>query len=154
MRTHQLVPYRPFASLRNEVDRVLEGFGQQMGLESFFGSEGASFMPTLDVVENGKHLKVTAELPGMEEKDVEVELTRNTLVLKGEKTKETEEEEDNCVRKERTYGSFYREIPLPWEVDTTKVEAHARFKKGVLTVKVPKPKGVPAAAKKVPITAG
>lgn len=156
MLTRSLAPYRafaPLASLRDEVDRLMEGFTRQMELEPLFGRGEALFMPHLDVIENDKVLKVTVELPGLDEKDVEVELTRNALILRGEKLEVKEEKEDNYYRQERRFGAFHREIPLPWEIDASKVKADATFKKGLLTVTVPKPKGMPAASKKIPITA-
>lgn len=157
MRTRELAPFRPFApltSLRDEMDRLLESFSRQMEMEpGVFEGEKVLFMPTMDVVENDKGLKVMVELPGLSEKDVEVELNRNSLVLKGEKSEMKEEKGDNFVRKERRFGAFHREIPLPWEVDPSKMEADATFKKGVLTVEVPKPKGVTGGAKRIPIHA-
>lgn len=155
MTTGQLTPRRvfsPLSSLRSEVDRLLESWARQMDLEPLFGAEMPMFSPTLDVVHTGKGLKVTAELPGLEKKDVEVELTATSLILHGEKTREKGETEDDFHRGERSFGSFRREIPLPWEIDAAEVEAVATLENGVLTVRVPKPKGVEPATKKVPVT--
>lgn len=155
MRNHQqLTPYRPFtpmASLRDAVDRLFEGFGRDMDLEPVFGE--VLFVPTIDVVESDKQLKIVAELPGLEEKDVDVELTRESVVLRGEKSEEKEEQDGGFFRRERRFGSFRREIPLPWEVDTAKMDAKATFKHGVLTVTVPKPKGAPVASRRIPVGA-
>jgi len=156
MTTRQLTPYRgflPLSSLRSEVDRLLESFARQMDLEPLFMAGMPLYSPTLDLVENSKGRTVTAELPGLEQKDVEVDLTADSLVLKGEKTQEKEEKGDSFYRKERKFGSFRREIPLPWEIDAAKVKADATFKDGVLTVRVPKPKGVKPVAKRIPVTA-
>jgi HSP20 family protein len=93
-------------------------------------------VPRLDVSETEREIKVTAELPGMDEKDVNVTLEGDVLTLKGEKKAEAEEKGKNFHRVERTYGSFQRVITLPAEVDATKVTAG--FKKGVLTVTLAK----------------
>lgn len=156
MTTRQLTPYRafsPLSSLRSEVDRLLQSFARQMDLEPLFAPDLPMFSPTMDVVENDKALQVTAELPGLEQKDVEVELTANSLILSGEKSQEKEERGESFYRRERSFGSFRREIPLPWEIDADKVKADATFKNGVLTVRVPKPKGVKPTAKRIPVTA-
>jgi HSP20 family protein len=156
MTNKQIAPYRPLSplsSLRTEVDHLLESFARQMDFEPLLGRSAPTFSPKLDVVENAKALTVTVELPGIEEKDVEVELTADRLILTGEKTLEKEEKGDGFHRKERRFGSFRREITLPWEIDAAKVKADATFKNGVLTVRVPKPKGVKRVARKVPVTA-
>jgi len=116
MTTRQLTPYRgflPLSSLRSEVDRLLESFARQMDLEPLFMAGMPLYSPTLDLVENSKGRTVTAELPGLEQKDVEVDLTADSLVLKGEKTQEKEEKGDSFYRKERKFGSFRREILSP-----------------------------------------
>jgi HSP20 family protein len=94
------------------------------------------------VKETDAEYQVTAELPGLDEKDVKVELHGATLVLEGEKKEEHEEKKSGYVWSERRYGSFRRDIPLPEEVDREKIKA--AFKKGVLTVTLPK---TPAARK-------
>lgn len=157
MRTSkEIAPRRnlfPLSDLRDQVDRLLEDFGREMEWKPLFGEKRMLFEPTVDVVENKKGLEVTAELPGLEEKDIEVELTSDHLILHGEKSEETEEEGDNFYHRERRFGSFERRIALPWEVDPEKVKAEATFKKGVLTIQVPKPKGTPKGARKLAITA-
>ena len=93
-------------------------------------------VPRLDVSETEREVKVTAELPGMDEKDVTVTLEGDVLTLRGEKKADAEEKGKNFHRVERTYGSFQRVVTLPVEVDATKVAAG--FKKGVLTVTLAK----------------
>jgi HSP20 family protein len=90
----------------------------------------------VDVVETDKEIQVAVELPGLEEKEIDVSLSPTTLTISGEKRQEKEEKGHNYVRAERSYGSFKRSIPLPSEVDASK--ADAVFQKGVLTVTLPK----------------
>jgi len=92
--------------------------------------------PAMDVIEDTDAYKLTAELPGMSEKDIEVVVSDGTLTLKGEKKKETERKDKNYYMAERTYGSFERSFTLPEGVDRDKVGAE--FTKGVLTITLPK----------------
>lgn len=94
------------------------------------------FTPNVDVIEDDEAITVTAELPGLSEQDIEVDLTGNTLTLKGEKKLERRETKAGTRYAECEYGVFYREIPLYREVIPEKTEAY--FKNGVLTVKLPK----------------
>jgi HSP20 family protein len=123
----------PFAVLRREMDALFDGFFSDFG-ESVPGLK--SFNPRVDVTESDKEIRITAELPGVEEKDVEVSLTRDGITIKGEKRSEKEDKADEHYRLERSYGSFRRSFSLPCEVDSNK--ANATFKKGVLTVTLPK----------------
>ncbi|MDH3236624.1 MAG: Hsp20/alpha crystallin family protein, partial [Alphaproteobacteria bacterium] len=94
--------------------------------------------PRIDVSETDKSYELTAEIPGMEEKDVEVTLTENMLTINGEKHEEREEKEKNYHVRERRYGSFHRTFTVPPDVDANKISA--QFAKGVLTVNLPKTK--------------
>lgn len=148
--------FAPLANLRDEVDRLFDEWlkGIDVGSLGLFEGEGkATYVPRVDVVEHDKELEVTAELPGMEEKDLTLELTPTSLILKGEKKLEKEEKAEGWLRRERLFGSFLRELPLPWEVEVAKVTPEATFKNGVLTVKIPKPATVAAATKKIAIRA-
>ena len=94
------------------------------------------FTPQVDVSETDKEVKIVAELPGLDEKDVQVELESNLLVIKGEKREEHEEKDGEWHRVECSYGSFHRVVPLPADIDPE--HAKAKFKKGRLTIAVPK----------------
>ncbi len=122
-----------FTDLRDEMDRLWEAMFTRRR------PEGASFSlaqaPAVDVFEKDGQLHVRAELPGIEEKDVEIEVTREGLTISGEKKEEHEVKEDNYYRSERSYGRFTRHIPLPERADVDKAEAH--FKKGVLEIDMP-----------------
>ena len=108
-------------------------------------------MPRMDVTEDEDRIRVAVELPGMDEKDIEVALSDNVLTIKGEKKVEAEEIEEHYAHMERSYGSFHRSIPLDFEVVTDKVEA--TYEKGVLTINLPKTAGAKKAYKKIPIRA-
>ena len=108
-------------------------------------------MPRMDVTEDEDRIRVAVELPGMDEKDIEVALSDNVLTIKGEKKVEAEEIEEHYAHMERSYGSFHRSIPLDFEVVTDKVEA--TYEKGVLTINLPKTAEAKKAYKKIPIRA-
>lgn len=130
----------PILALHKEMNRLFddffEGFGPLTappGFESF----GAG-VPSVDVSETDKEVCIEAELPGVDEKDLEVTLADGVLHIRGEKKFEKEEKEKSFHRVERAYGTFQRAIPLPAEVDESKVDAV--FRKGVLHVTLPKTK--------------
>jgi len=138
----------PVHEFRQAMDRLMESFFD--GFDApHFGRRSDAFVPQVDVVDSDKEIKITAELPGLDEKDLEVSLTREALTIKGEKREEKEEKGKDYYRSERSYGSFARTIPLPAEIDAEKVAAS--FKKGVLTVKLPKTKQAVNETKKVSI---
>ena len=126
----------PFLSLHREVNRlfddVFRGFGSD--LPSFNGMTFAGSWPSVEISDDEKEIRVTAEVPGLEEKDVEVLLGDGVLTLKGEKRSETEDKDKQFS--ERFYGRFERRIPLGCEVQEDKVDA--QFRNGVLTVSLPK----------------
>ncbi|MGE4551786.1 MAG: Hsp20/alpha crystallin family protein [Desulfovibrionaceae bacterium] len=101
-----------------------------------FGPAEASAFPAVDIAENGDVLTITAELPGVAPKDVDISLEKGVLTIRGEKRFEHEEQKDDYRRIERSYGSFSRSFALPNEVDVDK--AKAEFKDGVLTLNLPK----------------
>jgi HSP20 family protein len=108
-------------------------------------------MPTVDVKESEKEFIIKAELPGVEEKDVEVTVTDNVVTIKGEKKEEKEDKGKNYYYMERSYGSFNRVIPLTEEIESDKAEAS--FKNGVLNITIPKSQTAKAKGTKVPIKA-
>ena len=143
----------PRQSLQRQVNRLFDDFFRGFDLQPFAGmGRAGEFAPPIDVKETDKAFTVTAELPGMDEKDVEVLLSADTLILRGEKRQEKEEKSENVYRMERSYGSFHREIPLPEGVDADKIDASCS--KGVLTVNLPKTAKAGQKSKKVPIKTG
>jgi HSP20 family protein len=127
----------PFTSFRQEMDRLFDDFLAPTERRSFGPSNGGgAIRPSLDLAETDQAYTVTAELAGLDQKDVELTLRDNALVLSGEKKQERNEESGGVRYTERSFGRFERVVPLEAEVDADKVEA--RFKNGVLTVTLPK----------------
>jgi len=141
----------PFTGLDTGMHNLLRSFfgAAPFGEIEPWNLDSNGFSPSLEVVENDESVTVTAELPGVESKDVDVTVTEDTLTLRGEKKSESKSEKDNVRRVERSYGSFERVVPLPAEVVADKVTA--TFEKGVLTVAMPKSKTAAAKAKKIAI---
>lgn len=160
-RRKQAVPVRsrdllsPFEALHRQMNELFESFFEEFEwprLPSLWRSgEGLSTLsPSFDVVETDDEIRVTAELPGMDEKDIEVTLEDNVLTVKGEKKEEREEKRGEYYLAERRYGHFHRSIPLPAGIAEDKVKAN--FKKGVLTVVLPKTEEAKRQGKKIEVT--
>ena len=132
----------PFLALQQEIDRLFHDFGR--GLPAFDGSD---LLPRMDVSETDKALELTAELPGLEEKDVEINFADGILTIRGEKKSEKEEKDKNYRLVERNYGSFARSVELPAGVDAAAIQA--TLDKGVLKVTVAKP--APSVSKKIEV---
>jgi HSP20 family protein len=135
----------PFLSLQNEIDRLFDNFTR--GFPTLGNSVTNVTLPTMDVAETDKEIEITAELPGLEEKDVQINVADNVLTIRGEKKAEKEQKDKNYRLVERSYGSFERSLQLPDGVDADAIKAS--IDKGVLKVVVPKP--VPAQVKKVEV---
>ncbi len=132
----------PFGALQQEIDRLFNDFGRG------FPTLGASDLaPRMDMAETDKAIELTAELPGLEEKDVEINFADGLLTIRGEKKSEKEESNKNYRLVERNYGAFSRAIELPAGVDPAAIEAS--LAKGVLSVTIPKP--APGVAKKIEV---
>lgn len=142
----------PLLNLQRDINRVFDDFwsrfdrsaGVSNGLLSVTG-------PRTDVTETDEAVDVSVELPGMDEKDIDVSLSDDVLTIRGEKKAEREEKKKGYYLAERSYGSFYRSIPLPPGVDSEKAEA--QFKKGVLTVSLPKTPEAQAKVRKIEVKA-
>jgi HSP20 family protein len=151
--------WHPFESFRQEIDRLFDDFG--LGFRwpfrrSLFAAEPLfrreltwPKMPAVDVVESEKAYEITADLPGMDEKNIEVKVADGVLTIKGEKQEEKEEKKKDYYLQERSFGSFQRSFELPDSVDPDKIEAS--FKKGVLTVTLPKKPEAQKPAKKIEV---
>lgn len=144
----------PLFSLQREVNRLFDDFFRGFDLRPLRIAEErwGGFSPKMDLEETEKEYRITAELPGVEEKDVEVLLTGNSLTLKGEKKEEKEEKGKSFYHVERSYGTFQRTVPLPEGIDLKKIDAE--FKNGLLTVKLPKTAEAKTRSKKVPVKGG
>ena len=144
----------PFERLHREMNDLFDGFLREFGgpaLPSLWRERTEERVaPRVEVSETDDAVQVTAELPGLDEKDVEVSLDDNVLTVKGEKKQEREEKKKNFHLSERSYGQFQRLIPLPAGVEADKVKA--QFKKGVLTITLPKSRQAAAEGRRIPVT--
>jgi len=128
----------PFLDFQRDMNRLFDRFFGGIFPAPFedFDLPLTGFSPRVDVAETDDEVQVTAELPGMEEKEIEVTLDGDALRIRGEKKAENERKDGEVFRSERYYGAFDRVVPLPCEVENGKAEAE--FKNGVLTVTLPK----------------
>ena len=139
-RSEQTTPSRyreegdPFMTLHREMNRLFDDVFRGFDMAPFGGVSRMASWPHVEVVDNDKDVRISAELPGLEDKDVEVLIGDGVLTIRGEKKSAIEDKER--AFSERTYGRFERRIPLAWEVEEDKIEAS--FKNGVLTVTLPK----------------
>lgn len=141
----------PLLSLQSTINEIFEDFLGRPGMTPFgtFTSVWGERTPTVDVIDNAEEIRVEAELPGVDEKDVHVSLTENVLTISGEKKLEHKKKEEGQVYSERSFGTFQRSIPLSCEVLADKVDAS--FKKGVLTVRLPKSKEARERVRQIPV---
>lgn len=135
----------PFAAMQREINRMFGEFGRNLPAQ--FADRDVS--PRIDVAETDSAVEVTAELPGIDEKDVEVVLRDDLLTIKGEKKSEREEKKKDYHLVERSFGSFSRTIQLPFDADSETVKAN--FAKGVLRVSIAKPAQVKEKTVKIPV---
>jgi len=151
--------WRPFESLRREVDRLFDDFNMSpfrlpfrrpaFDIEPFWAPESWVASPAVDFVEKDNAYEVHADLPGMDEKDVEVKVANGVLTIKGHKEEAKEEKKEDYHLRERRFGSYERALRVPDTVDTDKIEAS--FKKGVLTVMLPKTPEAQKSVKKIEV---
>ena len=154
--------WRPFDTLRRDVEQLFDDFGQKflrlptrrslLSFEPLWRREAVwDTAPAVDIAEGEKTYEITAELPGMDDKNVEVKVANGNLTIKGEKQEEKEEKKKDYYLHERYFGSFERSFEMPEGVDADKIEAS--FKKGVLTVTLPKKPEAQKLAKKIEVKA-
>jgi HSP20 family protein len=122
-----------------EMDQLFEDFGFARGLLPRGFAQMAEWSPQVEVIERDGQLVVRADLPGLNKDDVQVELTDAAIIIRGQRKQEREEKREGYYRSERSYGTFYRQIPLPKGIDTEK--ATANFHNGVLEITMPAPQG-------------
>ncbi|HVO14859.1 MAG TPA: Hsp20/alpha crystallin family protein [Alphaproteobacteria bacterium] len=143
----------PFRSLQKEVNRVFRDFFEEARVPELGFAAGVTpgISVKMDIAETDKAFEVTAEMPGMDEKDIELSVSDGILTIKGEKKAEKEEKGKNYHRIERSYGSFQRSLALPPTVNVEAIDA--TFKKGVLTITLPKTAKAVEKAKKIEVKA-
>jgi len=149
--------FNPFDSLHREMNRLFDEFSRGFPLAPFRGpasaAGGPALWPSVDVAEaDDGTLTVTAELPGIDENDLSVDLHDNVLTIRGEKRSEREDGKHDVRLTERSYGSFARRLALPFEADPEKVSASVD--KGVLTVTVPRPPEAQKKARRIEVRKG
>lgn len=142
----------PILRLQREMNRMFETFfdnpfGAMRSMEGFEG-----FAPNIDVYETDREIRMDVELPGMDEKDIDISLRNNILTISGKRENEETEKEKSYYRHERSFGSFRRSIQLPEEVDDQRIEAS--YSKGILKVVLPKHEQSVTTRRKIEIKKG
>jgi HSP20 family protein len=135
-------PFRALRRFADEFDRMFEdfGFGTQSGMTTFSkgsGSGNEMWAPDVEAFQKGDQLVIKADLPGLSKDDVTIDVTDDAVTIQGERKAEQKEEREGYYRRERSYGSFYRVIPLPQGAITE--QAKAEFRDGVLEITMPAP---------------
>lgn len=134
--------------LQRQIDRLFEDFaGRRTGLTPSNGS----YWPALEMIETGEAIDLTAELPGVDAKDIDISASGDMLTIRGEKKAEKEIKEKDYFCAERSYGAFSRTIQMPFEIDSAKIEAS--FEKGVLKLHIAKPASARKETRKIAIKA-
>jgi len=158
----EIAEAQPWDALRRDMNELMESFnrgwasltrGEPLGLGSLpLLSAKAGYVPRTDVADSGKSYDITVELPGMDEKDINVSVTGDRITVSGEKKSEREEKNEGYYLAERSYGSFQRIFPIPSDADADKIAAS--FDKGVLTVTIPKSATPKSKARKIGVKSG
>ena len=143
--------YEGLGSLFREIEKSFDDFSRRAPSAGFSGFGGTSITPKINIAEGKDGIEVTAELPGVNEKDIDIMLADGMLTIRGEKKIERDEadQEKDWHLIERSYGAFSRSIPLPYQPDATKTEA--KFENGVLHIRLPKPSEMARKEKKIEI---
>jgi HSP20 family protein len=141
----------PLDVFHRDLNRLFEDMWRGFDLPMLGEDERLRAMtPTMDVAEDDDEIRLSVELPGMDEEDIEVLLSDDVLTIKGEKKAETEKSDKTHSYRERTYGSFRRSLPLEANIRTDKIDAH--FDKGVLTITLPKIEEAKRKTRKIPVS--
>lgn len=140
--------FDPFVTFRREMDRMFDDFfGRGTSRPAPAGWQ--MLTPAIDIDETGQEIVVTAELPGISDKDVEVSVAGDILTIRGEKRAEHEEKSGDATYMERRFGSFSRSVRLPFEIKDERVDA--KFKDGLLTIHLPKPAELQKAVRRIEV---
>lgn len=131
-------PMRDMFSLSDRMNRVFDGFFYPTTRDDESMSMW-DWNPAVDIYDEKDHIVIKAEIPGVDKKDITVDIKDRVLTLKGERSSDNEEKKDNFYRRERTFGKFERSFSLPAQVDLDKVKAD--YKDGILKIEIPKPEG-------------
>lgn len=152
----------PFNQFYQEMDRMFDNAFRNFGLPSAFNFPSAFrsfnplqnfFLPTVDISTTDREYTIEVEMPGVNENDVRLDVTRDgQLCICGEKRQENENQDKNFVRVERSYGSFSRTLSLPEDVDIEQIEAH--FNNGILTITAPRVESAGSQGRRIPVSSG
>lgn len=152
-------PASPLFQVHQEIDRMFDDMFRSFGFPSLGFNRGLESMaqqqwlrPTLDIGASDKEYTVTVELPGVDEKEISLEVVNDTLRISGEKKQEKEEKNKNYYRMERSYGSFQRVLSLPDDADHDGIKA--AFKNGVMQVTIPRKEAAKAKVKQIEVKTG
>lgn len=146
-------PFRMLERFADEVDRMFEDFGFGRGWHRHgFTTESLSWTPQIDVSQRNNELVIRADLPGLTKDDVKVDVSEDAITIQGERHREHEEDRAGLYRSERSYGSFYRVVPLPEGALTE--QAKANFRDGVLEITMPAPPEQVTRGRRLEITEG
>ena len=126
----------PFSALHDDMNRLFDRYVPNRLTHLFSDDDDMNYFARMDVSETDKAIEIKLDVPGVEEKDIDVKINDNMLTIKGKRETSTDEEKDNFRRVERSYGSFMRRIELPTDIDEAKIDAVV--KKGVLSLSIPK----------------
>jgi HSP20 family protein len=137
----------PFRSMQREMEDMFRNFGRAMPM-----ADVGAGSPALNIAETPEKFEITAEIPGMDEKDINVSLDGNRLIISGEKKTESENKDKEWHVVERTWGAFHRSVALPFEPKDDAVQAH--YDKGVLHLTVKKPEKAAPQSSSIPIKTG
>lgn len=142
----------PLGWLRTEIDRLFDDFGRPARNLFNFGASALAPIPALEMTEQDKAYRLTVELPGMKEDEVEVSIADGVLTIAGEKREESERKDEGVLVSERRYGAFRRQLAIPSDVDPQAIAAD--FDKGVLAITLPKDSSAAERSRKIPIGKG
>ena len=131
-------PMKEMFSLSDRMNKMFDGFFYPTTRDNEWMSMW-DWNPAVDIYDKDDHIVIKAEIPGVDKKDITVDIKDRVLTLKGERSSDNEEKKDNFYRRERTFGKFERSFSLPAQVDLDKVKAD--YKDGILKIEIPKPEG-------------
>jgi len=144
----------PLGRLHQEIDHLFDNFFRRSSLPSLQRGDdtwmGGLMLPRVDIAEEKNTYTITVEVPGVEEKDIDLTIADGTLTIRGEKRYEKEDHDRQYHRVERSYGHFQRVISLPTDAREDAIEA--KFKNGILTLTIPKTQQAQSTGRKIPIT--
>jgi HSP20 family protein len=145
-------PFSLFRRMQEDMERLFAGFGMGRGLRSPFGEQGGDWAPAIEAFQRGNEFVVRADVPGLSRDDLTVEVGEDALTIQGERKSDHEEEREGVYRSERSYGSFYRVVPLP--EGAVADSAKANFSNGVLEVVLQAPSHEVRRGRKIEIAEG